>query len=184
MVVSSHQVALHALGHPDAECAETVARLRLEQLAPRPSQPHGPGEAERELAVLEGGAPGSLDEATCLRLLASHDMGRVALSVGALPAIFPVTYQVSGNAIHLRVRDGSPLSDALAGSVVAFAVDAIHPIRRSGWSVQVVGVARPVSPADRRVLVDPRQAERPGGLVTLSIGMITGRRIRGGVPEE
>ncbi len=183
VAASSYQVVLQALGHPHAECAEAVARLRLEQLAPRPPQPLGPGEAERELAVPEGGAPGSLDEATCLRLLVSHDMGRVALSVGALPAIFPVAYRISGNSIYLRVRDGSPLSAALAGGVVAFAVDSIDPIRRSGWSVQVVGVARPASPLDRRALVDP-PAERSDVRVKLSIGTSSGRRSRDGVPEH
>lgn len=183
VVASSYQVVLQALGHPDAEGAARVARRKLRQLAPPPAQPPGPDGGEDGLAAREAGAPGSLDEAVGLRLLASHDMGRVALSVGALPAIFPVTYQVSGNAIYLRVREGGTLSAALAGSVVAFAVDAIDPIRRSGWSVQVVGVARPASPLDRRALVDP-----PGRavdvLVELSIGTITGRRIQGGVPED
>jgi len=48
----------------------------------------------------------------------------------------------------------------------------------------VVGVARPASPLDRRVLIEPSRAEQPGNLVRLGTGLITGRRIRGGVPED
>ena len=81
---------------------------------------------------------GLIPEEECWQLLASTSVGRVALSIGALPAILPVQYRLDGCtlAVCLGHRE---LPERALNTVVAFAADAIDPHTRSGWSVQVQG---------------------------------------------
>ena len=84
----------------------------------------------------EGG--GLIPEPECWELLASASVGRIALSMRALPAILPVQYYPDGRtlAVCLGHRE---LPERSLNAVVAFAADAIDPQTRSGWSVQVQG---------------------------------------------
>jgi hypothetical protein len=84
----------------------------------------------------EGG--GLIPEPECWELLASASVGRLALSIRALPAILPVQYYLDGRtlAVCLGHRE---LPERALNAVVAFAADAIDPQTRSGWSVQVQG---------------------------------------------
>lgn len=81
---------------------------------------------------------GLIPEEECWELLASTSVGRVALSIGALPAILPVQYHLDGRtlAVCLGHRE---LPERALNTVVAFAADAIDPRTRSGWSVQIQG---------------------------------------------
>lgn len=81
---------------------------------------------------------GLIPEQECWELLATTSVGRVALSIGALPAILPVQYHLDGRtlAVCLGHRE---LPERVLNTVVAFAADAIDPHTRSGWSVQVQG---------------------------------------------
>jgi hypothetical protein len=81
-----------------------------------------------------------IPEQECWELLASASVGRVALSIRALPAIVPVQYYLDRRtlAVCLGHRE---LPDRALNAVVAFAADAIDPQTRSGWSVQVLGRA-------------------------------------------
>jgi hypothetical protein len=85
-----------------------------------------------------------LTEGQCLQLLTTGEVGRIALSIGAMPAIFPVNYRLIDGAILFRTSPGSKLSAATAGAVVAFEVDDFDTGRRTGWSVLVVGRAEVV----------------------------------------
>jgi hypothetical protein len=81
-----------------------------------------------------------ITEEECWELLASASVGRIALSIHALPAIFPVQYYLHGR--NLAVCLGHlQLPERALNAVVAFAADAIDPASRSGWSVQVQGQA-------------------------------------------
>jgi Pyridoxamine 5'-phosphate oxidase len=84
----------------------------------------------------EGGS--LIPESECWELLATTSVGRIALSLRALPAILPVQYYLDGRtlAVCLGHRD---LPERALNAVVAFAADAIDPQTRSGWSVQVQG---------------------------------------------
>jgi Pyridoxamine 5'-phosphate oxidase len=92
-----------------------------------------------------------IPEQRCWELLASASVGRVALSIRALPAIVPVQYYLDGRtlAVCLGHRE---LPDRALNAVVAFAADAIDPQTRSGWSVQVLG--RAVIPRQLRIDAD------------------------------
>jgi nitroimidazol reductase NimA-like FMN-containing flavoprotein (pyridoxamine 5'-phosphate oxidase superfamily) len=80
----------------------------------------------------------------CLALLATANLGRIAVTIGAVPAIFPVRYQLVEGQIVFRVGKGTNLHTASANTVVAFEVDDVDPSWAEGWSVLVVGVARDV----------------------------------------
>jgi nitroimidazol reductase NimA-like FMN-containing flavoprotein (pyridoxamine 5'-phosphate oxidase superfamily) len=85
-----------------------------------------------------------LSEQQCRELLSGGEVGRVGITVGALPAIFPVNYRVVDDAIVFWTAPGSKMSAATAGAVVAFEVDDYQLADRSGWSVLVVGQAEVV----------------------------------------
>jgi nitroimidazol reductase NimA-like FMN-containing flavoprotein (pyridoxamine 5'-phosphate oxidase superfamily) len=80
----------------------------------------------------------------CLSLLRRAKIGRIAVSVGALPAVLPVNFTVLGDDIVIRTNPGAKLDAALANNVVAFEADDVDPICQTGWSVLVQGIAREV----------------------------------------
>jgi len=126
-----------------------------------------------------------LDRAECLRLMGTAVIGRLGLSSGALPLVLPVNFLLDGERILIRTGTGTKLDRALAGAVVAFEVDDIFPLRHTGWSVVVTGVATVITdPADlarieRLPLAHwvPDQAEQ---VVAVSIELVSGRRITAG----
>jgi uncharacterized protein len=74
-------------------------------------------------------------------LLATGEVGRIGITIGALPAIFPVNYRLVDGSIVFRTAPGSKMSAAAEGAVVAFEVDDYRVGDRSGWSVLAVGRA-------------------------------------------
>ena len=139
-----------------------------------------------------------LDRAECLRLLSFRGVGRVAVTVGALPAVFPVNYALDGDGVVFRTASGTKLAAAAGNAVVAFEVDEIDPIDHSGWSVLVVGPASEVSaPAQleraRRLPLSPWAPGDRGRFVRIAASLVSGRRISavarrlyhdtGGAPE-
>jgi len=74
----------------------------------------------------------------------------VAVSVGALPAIFPVNYATLDGDVVFRSGPGTKLTAAVRGSVVAFEVDEADRFDHTGWSVMVVGPAHQITDPDER----------------------------------
>jgi nitroimidazol reductase NimA-like FMN-containing flavoprotein (pyridoxamine 5'-phosphate oxidase superfamily) len=89
-----------------------------------------------------------LTEAQAFQLLAAGEVGRVGITIGALPAIFPVNYRMIDGAIVFRTAPGSKMSAATEGAVVAFEVDDYQLANRSGWSVLAVGPAEVIDDPD------------------------------------
>jgi hypothetical protein len=119
----------------------------------------------------EGG--GLIPEPQCWELLASASVGRIALSIHALPAILPVQYYLDGRtlAVCLGHRE---LPERSLNAVVAFAADAIDPQTRSGWSVQVQG--RSATP--RQPQIDTACGwPAAGQIVQIKPEIITGHRM-------
>lgn len=123
-----------------------------------------------------------LDDDQCLELLRSGKVGRVGLTIGAMPAIFPVNYMLVDGWIVYLTSHGTKLSAAAEGTIVAFEVDDYDPARRSGWSVLAVGPSE--------VVVDPQPSlqVRIARLVPYAIGprttiirirpeLLSGRRV-------
>ena len=86
----------------------------------------------------------TLPRSRCLELLGTARVGRLGLSVAALPVILPVNYAMAGERVVFRSVPGTKLDSALASAVVAFEVDAHGQEGAWGWSVLVQGVAHEI----------------------------------------
>jgi nitroimidazol reductase NimA-like FMN-containing flavoprotein (pyridoxamine 5'-phosphate oxidase superfamily) len=123
-----------------------------------------------------------LDRDECLALLQNGGLGRVALSMGALPTILPVNYRLVDGFVVFRTGVGSKLDAATRGAVIAFEVDACDPETQTGWSVVVTGVAHDTPSNDWAEPIlsaaIPRWApEGSTRVLHLSTDIISGRRI-------
>jgi nitroimidazol reductase NimA-like FMN-containing flavoprotein (pyridoxamine 5'-phosphate oxidase superfamily) len=59
----------------------------------------------------------------CWEFLASQQVGRLAVSVGGVPDIFPLNYGVLGRTVLLHTTEGTKLAELTANRSVAFEVD-------------------------------------------------------------
>jgi uncharacterized protein len=89
----------------------------------------------------DGEAVATLEEAECFDLLGRSSIGRVAVSIGAVPAVFPVNFAMLDGTIVFRTSTGTKLDAAMRNSVIAFEVDEFETLYHDGWSVLVVGIA-------------------------------------------
>jgi len=86
-----------------------------------------------------------LDRGECLAYLAQAPLGRVALTVGALPAIRSVRFALTEDHVVFRVASGSRLRRAVVNTVVVFQADHYDEHARQGWCVEVHGVGHEVT---------------------------------------
>lgn len=86
-----------------------------------------------------------MEEAECRALLAGASIGRVGLSIDALPVVLPVNFVVDGDRIVFRTGTGSKLQQALEGAVVCFEVDEVDRLYHAGWSVLATGRAAEIT---------------------------------------
>ena len=116
-------------------------------------------------------------------------VGRVGVTIDALPAVLPVNFVVSDGGVVFRTVPGTKLDAATAGAVVAFEADAYGTgSDPGGWSVLVRGVARELT--DESELARARDLPLEswawdGGadrFVRIEPTVVTGRRLRGAPP--
>jgi nitroimidazol reductase NimA-like FMN-containing flavoprotein (pyridoxamine 5'-phosphate oxidase superfamily) len=86
-----------------------------------------------------------LDRERCLALLATRTIGRLGVSIEALPAILPVRFAMLDDRVVVRTVPGTKLDAAVAQSVVAFEVDEHDADGTWGWSVLVRGRGREIT---------------------------------------
>jgi uncharacterized protein len=127
-----------------------------------------------------------LTETDCRELLASANVGRIGITIGALPAIFPVNYAVIDGSITFRTAPGSKLAAATEHAIVAFEVDDYHNADQSGWSVLVVGRSEVVHDLELTAKtvaagLEPWAAGKRTSIVRISPEFMSGRRI---VPDH
>jgi uncharacterized protein len=123
-----------------------------------------------------------LEEDEAWALLRAAVVGRVGVTIGAMPAIFPVNYAVLDDAVVFRTAPGSKLSAAASDAVVAFEVDDYDRVDRSGWSVLVVGRSEVVHDLDvtSKVLATGLEPYADGirtSIVRVNPVFVSGRRI-------
>jgi len=124
-----------------------------------------------------------LDHEACINLLAVPRVGSLAVTDQALPVVLPVAYALDGHDLVMRVAEGSLLSRAAPGRVVAFCAYNGDLQRFGGWSVAVTGIAE-------RIATPRDQTHRPYGPVggwggtrhpevwlRLPTDLMTGRRL-------
>lgn len=132
----------------------------------------------KEYRVQGGDRLRELTEQECRVLLTTSAVGRIGLSVSALPVIHPVNYVVDGDDIVIETGDPMKLRAALDEQVVCFEIDGHDPVSHEGWSVLVTGRAQ--------VCVEPGLADTPvtawampreSLYIRIRPELITGRRI-------
>jgi nitroimidazol reductase NimA-like FMN-containing flavoprotein (pyridoxamine 5'-phosphate oxidase superfamily) len=89
----------------------------------------------------------SIPAEECLRLLATEEVGRLAVVLAGQPLVFPLNYALDGDAVVFRTAPGTKL-EAISRSLVAFEVDRWAPSSQTGWSVVVEGIAQEITSAD------------------------------------
>lgn len=118
----------------------------------------------------------ALSERECWELLATASVGRLALSVRALPVILPVQYYLDGRKLAVCLGHHALPERALDKTIIAFAADSIDPVTRSGWSVQVQG--RSVIPRGLRIDTDCGWPAASAQVVAIEPGKISGHQMR------
>ena len=123
-----------------------------------------------------------LTEDECWGLLNSGEVGRIGVTIAALPVIFPVNYTLIDNTIVFRTSPGSKLAAAAREAIVAFEVDDYDKADRTGWSVLAVGRSEIIHDLDTTAKVltaglEPFADGRRTDLVRITPGFLSGRRI-------
>ncbi len=120
----------------------------------------------------------------CLALLRKGNVGRVGFVIGQQPRVFPVNYAATDEGrVVFRTGDHSMLS-SIEGTRVAFEIDGFDKKARSGWCVQVIGVAREITDVHdavanhlRALRVDPWAKGPKDRWFAIEPREIAGRRI-------
>jgi nitroimidazol reductase NimA-like FMN-containing flavoprotein (pyridoxamine 5'-phosphate oxidase superfamily) len=122
-----------------------------------------------------------LSESDCREFLSRGGLGRVGITMGALPVILPVTYAFVDDYIVFRTGRGTKLNVATSGNIVAFETDFYDEIELRGWSVLAVGRASRVEPGalgvDAARLGLKSWDDESAEYVRIRCELLTGRRI-------
>lgn len=145
------------------------------------------------MALHDDGTIEVLDRDTCLTLLDTVVIGRVAFAGDdGRVVVVPVNFIVDDGAIVLRTALGGKLSAVREGRLLSFEADDVEPGLRTGWSVLVTGTAEVVTDAAtighlERLPLAPWPSTATPYLVRLHADEVTGRRLPlhpGGVTHE
>ena len=85
-----------------------------------------------------------LEPSACWMLLRSTEVGRLAVSVGDHPDIFPINYLVDHGTVVFRTAEGTKLAAASQCPDIAFEADGYQPGAGEAWSVVIKGRAEEV----------------------------------------
>jgi Pyridoxamine 5'-phosphate oxidase len=119
----------------------------------------------------------------CLTALGTVDLGRVAVTIGALPAIRPVRYAIHGGHAVFRAAPFSRLRSAAQDQVVAFQADQAGLPNGVGWTVDARGrchqVTSPELLAQLEALALPawHQADARDVFLRIPLEHISGHRV-------
>jgi uncharacterized protein len=125
-----------------------------------------------------------LSRADCKRLLASQNLGRIAIVVDGRPQIFPVNFVLEDEVVVFRTSWGLKLERSPL-TPVAFETDMVDTVAGKAWSVVVQGTAQDITEAIdtrsvrlRHLAVDPAApGDRPYWM-GVYVSEISGRRFR------
>jgi Pyridoxamine 5'-phosphate oxidase len=118
-----------------------------------------------------------MSEDECWELMGTATVGRLALSVRALPTIVPVEFYVSpvDQVIALCLGELAVPQSSGDDAIVAFSVDDIDAHTRTGWAVQVIGKSRfDVHDGSRTKCGSPAS----GYVMRLEPAQVTGHHLR------
>jgi nitroimidazol reductase NimA-like FMN-containing flavoprotein (pyridoxamine 5'-phosphate oxidase superfamily) len=117
----------------------------------------------------------------CFALLSSVAIGRVGVSIDALPVILPVNFVVLEDWIVFRTVHGTKLDAAMQRSVAAFEADDHAADGSWGWSVLVRGFAHDLRDGGSVAAANelhpwPFPHGEANHVVGIEATMVTGRR--------
>jgi nitroimidazol reductase NimA-like FMN-containing flavoprotein (pyridoxamine 5'-phosphate oxidase superfamily) len=132
-----------------------------------------------------------LSEAESLRLIEQAEIGRVGFSGSYGPIVLPVNYKIVEGSVVFRTAVGGPLGEDLRTGIahadykVAFEIDQLDAVARTGWSVMVQGAAHHVDDEKERAVVARAGIEPWAGgereqFIRINPTAISGRRLRRG----
>ena len=118
----------------------------------------------------------------CWSALRGACVGRLAVSNGRQPDVFPVNYVIDEGTIVIRTAAGTKLASAIMGGLVAFEIDGTDRERHLGWSVVVHGTARephtlPAALHDQALDVEPWAQGEKNRFIQITPNTVTGRRL-------
>jgi hypothetical protein len=108
------------------------------------SPSHAPLVAENadiDVEARDTGTMEVLDVNQCWSLLASVEVGRLAVAVAGDVDIFPLNFAIDDGAVVFRSAEGTKLVEVVLSRRVAFEVDGYEPVHGRAWSVVVKGKA-------------------------------------------
>jgi uncharacterized protein len=122
-----------------------------------------------------------LSDRASWELLASTNLGRLALSLDGRPDIFPVNYWANARSLIFRTAAGAKLHELTDNEFVAFEVDAI--LTDGAWSVVAKGTAsvlgtEPSLTEKALASFPPWVPVQPFVYVEISVDSIRGRRFQ------
>ena len=127
-----------------------------------------------------------LTEAECWQLLRSVSLGRVVFTHRAMPAVRPVNHLVDDHTVIFRSHLGAAIVSRAAaddGAVVCYEADDLDPIRHTGWSVIVTGMARlvrePAAIARYELLLEPWIVGQMDHVISIEPRFVSGIRLVG-----
>jgi nitroimidazol reductase NimA-like FMN-containing flavoprotein (pyridoxamine 5'-phosphate oxidase superfamily) len=118
----------------------------------------------------------------CRRLLSTQSLGRIGVTIDALPVVLPVNYQLFDGELILQTERDTRLAHATEDAVVAFEVDHVDTDGQGTWSVTVTGMATEISDpntlAQLRALPFTRWVRNDNDrYVGISLDLLSGRRV-------
>jgi uncharacterized protein len=127
----------------------------------------------------------------CFTLIGQEAVGRLVYTDDLGPAAIPVNYAIAGHDIVFRSAEGSKVR-GLRANAIAFEVDHIDLVNRSGWSVLVRGTSEEVEMERvpellRRIDGDVPLPWKKGThriWVVITPNTVTGRRLAGPAFED
>jgi nitroimidazol reductase NimA-like FMN-containing flavoprotein (pyridoxamine 5'-phosphate oxidase superfamily) len=125
----------------------------------------------------------ALRDDECWRLLATAEVGRLAVAVAGEPDIFPINFVVDGPTVVFRTAEGTKLAALTVASQVALEVDGYDAGSGEAWSVVVKGTAERLEHfadiyAAEELPLFPWQSGPKQWFVRIGRTTVTGRRFR------
>ena len=117
-------------------------------------------------------------------LLRSVPVGRVALTMDALPVVLPVHFNLLGDEVVFQTVEGTKFHAASSGAVLAFEADGYTLDGASGWSVLVQGRSQVITDTSeldlvQRMFVDRWASEgNADRAVRIHSSVVSGRRFQ------
>jgi len=128
-----------------------------------------------------------LDEQQCWTLLSETSVGRLAVTAGGRPDVFPVNYKVDQQTLIFQTGNGTKLDAIQADANVALEADVVSAEFGMAWSVVVKGRAVVTDPTTTTLdtlgrALFPWQGVEKENFIRITPEQVTGRRFTTAAP--